>query len=100
MIKYIFLLFLVNALTKCLDHECAVQVLRHHVQYKSFQKSKISEDTATKNFQLFSKESKEFQMQMVERLIMNFELLPMVRLYTHDIRSRVKMLIKGTKSKT
>lgn len=75
---FFFLFFLLLSGTKAVDVECAIRVMQSHVQYKSFGKSGIREDAVSKHFQVFAEQRNSVQDKMVELLLLNFDLLPIV----------------------
>jgi hypothetical protein len=78
--KIILLFFILFAGLNSINRECAIEVIKTHINYKALSGSKITEDEGIKNFQMLSNQRNKMQEEMIEKLILNFDILPPVRL--------------------
>ena len=79
MLKNLLSLFIFVSCLACIDQDCAIEAVKAHINYVAFSDSKISADEGIKDFKTLSQEKNKSQEEMIEKLILNFDLLPEVK---------------------
>lgn len=75
----LLLLLLLTCAGLSIREFCMIEVIQRQVRYKSFKYANISEEKLLKTFQIFSENGNLIQQEIIQQLVINFDLLPEVR---------------------
>ena len=92
MLKYILLFLTLNLGFNCVRETCMIEVIQRHTRYKAIKYSGVSEERIMESFKIFSENGNLAQQELIQALILNFDLLDEVTkdfIYNLGISSKI-----------
>lgn len=75
MFKHILLVLLLNLGTNSIRENCMIEVIQRQLKYKATKYSDVSEEEVMSTFQIFSENGNLAQQELIQMLVLNFDLL-------------------------